>query len=101
MQELVMPDSEITIAEVLNEAGYYTAHIGKWHLGAGDGPKNQGFDDSLYMNGLSHLPPDHPEAVNTKREGDGIEEMVWAVATYESQFNNSQSFQPDGYLTDY
>ena len=101
MQELVLPDSEITIAEVLKEAGYYTAHIGKWHLGAADGPQNQGFDDSLYMKGLSYLPPDHPDVVNAKREGDVIEEMVWAVATYESQFNNSQSFQPDGYLTDY
>jgi len=36
---------ELTIAEKLKEAGYQTAHIGKWHLG-GEGylPENQGFD---------------------------------------------------------
>lgn len=35
----------VTIAEVLKDAGYTTAHMGKWHLGAGEtGPLNQGFD---------------------------------------------------------
>jgi arylsulfatase A-like enzyme len=28
-----VPESAVTIAEVLQRAGYYTAHIGKWHLG--------------------------------------------------------------------
>jgi arylsulfatase A-like enzyme len=101
MDELEMPESEITIAEVLKDAGYYTAHIGKWHLGGGDGPQKQGFDDSLYMNGVAYLPPDHPNVVNAKREDDVVERMIWAFATYENQFNDSKSFQPDGYLTDY
>ncbi len=36
---------ETTLAEALKEAGYRTAHIGKWHLG-GEGamPTDQGFD---------------------------------------------------------
>jgi arylsulfatase len=38
--------SEVTIAEVLSDAGYNTVHIGKWHMGdiAEGYPHNQGFD---------------------------------------------------------
>ncbi len=38
--------SEVTLAEILKEAGYQTALFGKWHLGAkvGHGPTDQGFD---------------------------------------------------------
>jgi uncharacterized sulfatase len=50
-----LPMSEITIAEMLREAGYVSGHFGKWHLNVdrknyldrpGD-PKSQGFDDVL------------------------------------------------------
>jgi arylsulfatase A len=37
-----------TMAETLSDAGYQTAHIGKWHLGdAGHYPETQGFDVNI------------------------------------------------------
>ncbi len=103
MVELGMPSEEITIAEVLQGEGYYTAHIGKWHLGSTNGmrPEDQGFDDSLDMAGTLYLPADHAEVVNAKLEGDGIDRMVWATGRYAARFNGGEPFQPDGYLTDY
>ncbi len=36
---------EVTHAEALSRAGYFTAHVGKWHLGdAAHYPETQGFD---------------------------------------------------------
>lgn len=43
-----LPHQELTIAEALQEHGYRTAHIGKWHLGEEPyGPLSQGFDLQL------------------------------------------------------
>jgi arylsulfatase A-like enzyme len=37
--------NETTIGEILREAGYATAHYGKWHI-AGGGPEKHGYDES-------------------------------------------------------
>ena len=44
-------DTSVTIAEVLREAGYFTAMTGKWHLGQQHGtpPWKRGFDRSLNL----------------------------------------------------
>ncbi|RUA06376.1 MAG: aryl-sulfate sulfohydrolase, partial [Flavobacteriia bacterium] len=40
-----LPDSIVTLAEVLKKAGYITASMGKWHIG--DDPRTQGFDVNI------------------------------------------------------
>ena len=43
-----LPHEEITLAEVLHQAGYVTAHVGKWHLGTAEYyPQTQGFDYNI------------------------------------------------------
>lgn len=39
-----IPASEVTIGEILRDAGYATAHYGKWHI-AGGGPGPNGYDE--------------------------------------------------------
>ncbi len=57
-------DEEITLAEVLKDAGYSTAHIGKWHLNSDLGsdtepqPTEQGFD-YYYGHNAYQLPHNH------------------------------------------
>jgi arylsulfatase A-like enzyme len=53
---------EVTVAEVLSEAGYTTAMWGKWHLGEEPehAPENQGYDYAYY--GMWNGAPDNWQA---------------------------------------
>lgn len=96
---------EVTVAETLKQRGYYTAHIGKWHLGRENGmaPYQQGFDDSLLMSSGLYLPEDHANVVNAKLPFDPIDQFLWSAMTYANSFNagDEDRFKPKGYLTDY
>jgi len=106
-EELGLPPSEITLAEVLKTKGYHNVHIGKWHLGRNQGmrPEHQGFDESLFMESGLFLPEDSPEVVNSYQDFDPIDQFLWAMMRYATSYNttNSESglFEPKGYLTDY
>ncbi len=55
-----LPKEEVTLAEILQQAGYRTHMVGKWHLGTREGyrPTDFGFDDwygVLYSNDMYPL----------------------------------------------
>jgi arylsulfatase A len=47
--QMYLDSSETTLAEAFQQAGYFTAHVGKWHLGdeEKDWPENHGFDVNI------------------------------------------------------
>ena len=71
---------EITLAEMLGDAGYRTAMFGKWHLGAGQGrlPTDQGFDewfgfettDIIYWSGNPGMPLKDVDYIHEAKKGE-------------------------------
>ena len=102
-EDMGMPASEISLAELLKQADYHTVHIGKWHLGRSQGmaPQDQGFDESLLMASGMYLPRDHPDVVNSMQDFDAIGQFLWRALRFSASFNGGETFEPGGYLTDY
>lgn len=101
--DMGLPGSEITIAELMKDRGYHTVHIGKWHLGRSEEsrPTAQGFDESLLMHSMLYLPEDDPSVVNARLDFDPIDQFLWARGQYAASFNMGEPFKPGGYLTDW
>jgi len=62
-----LADEEVTLAEVLSEAGYNTVHIGKWHMGdiKEAWPNFQGFDYAAFpIHQQGQLTIFHDDAAN-------------------------------------
>lgn len=69
-----LEDEEVTVAELLQQAGYHTGHFGKWHLSqlgtSQPQPADQGFDYSLGTD--NNAAPSHRNPVNFIRNGQPI-----------------------------
>lgn len=85
--------SEVTIAEVLSDAGYNTVHIGKWHMGdIEEGyPHNQGFDYASFpihqqvLLGFMTPEADHSHAM-----------QGWHADSANDEFALDGQFKPNG-----
>ncbi len=70
---------EVTLAEVLKQAGYATAHVGKWHLGLPTGqrkkptPADHGFD--YWFATWNNAGPSHRNPNNFIRNGKPVGPM--------------------------
>jgi arylsulfatase len=87
---------EVTIAEVLSEAGYKTVHIGKWHQGDIEEsyPHNQGFDFAAF--------PLHQQvqlSLMTEEGADSNNLLGWHHKTQSNGFAIDQKFKPKGLVT--
>jgi arylsulfatase A len=59
-----LPETEVTLAELLKKRGYATAHFGKWHLGKAN-PARHGFDENDGAN--TNFGPDGGAEPNPKQ----------------------------------
>ncbi|MBW2623735.1 MAG: sulfatase-like hydrolase/transferase, partial [Deltaproteobacteria bacterium] len=70
---LGLPLEEITLADVLKQAGYVTGMVGKWHLGTRPKfhPVRRGFDEffGFPFGGSVYLDPNRPDVRNYLRNG--------------------------------
>jgi arylsulfatase len=91
-----MRAEEVTIAEVLSEAGYATAHFGKGHLGDIEESylHNQGFDEALFtpMNQISSIWNPQGTAVNANL---GLHREIYPPDPYQL---DTPGLLPDGWV---
>ena len=85
---------EVTLAEMLSDAGYSTGMFGKWHLGRTEGrfPTDQGFDEWY------GIPNSTDESAYTELEGfaeSGVEETFVMEARKGEKPNKVQPYRLD------
>ena len=88
--------NEVTIAEVLSEAGYNTAHVGKWHQGDIEEayPHNQGFDYAAF--------PLHQQvqlSLMTREAARANNLLGYDSSTQSNEFALDKRFKPSGLVT--
>ncbi len=106
MADMTVPESEITLPQMLRTKGYRTLMLGKWHLGETPAtrPEARGFDEFLgFLQGAAlFLPTGDANSVESRQDFDPIDKFLWANLPYAVVNNNKPGrFAPKGYVTDY
>ena len=57
----MVPEGTLFFPQYLQEAGYATAFVGKWHMGAADDSPRPGFDHWVSFRGQGHYLPPRPD----------------------------------------
>lgn len=100
--ETTLPLEKVTIAERLRDAGYATAFMGKWHLGAPSeaGPEQQGFDVNVGGTHTGHpsweggyfAPNNNPE-IDDAQDGEYLTDYLFRKAEeYIRQHQDDEPF---------
>jgi len=87
-----LASKEVTVAEILSEAGYNTVHIGKWHMGdiQEAWPNHQGFDYAAF--------PIHQQGQLTIYHDDAADEEVSVGIgknNYDDRYTMDEWFRTD------
>ncbi len=95
----MVPDGTLFFPMYLQKAGYSTAYVGKWHMGAADDSPRPGFDHWVSFRGQGHyLPPNPDYTLNVngervKQRGYITDELTdYAVDWLEAQRPDEQPF---------
>ncbi len=95
----MVPEGTLFFPQYLQKAGYATAFVGKWHMGAADDSPRPGFDHWVSFRGQGHYLPPRPDYtlnVNGQRveqKGYITDELTdYAVEWLEQQRTEQQPF---------
>jgi arylsulfatase A-like enzyme len=105
IENMGLPKSEITLAEILKNKGYATAYIGKWHLGKKDenSPTEFGFDKfyGFYNSHSLYVPENTSGFIDQKISEDWTDQYIWKDQRngLNAIRRNNQIIEEDRYLT--
>ncbi|MEJ7768242.1 MAG: sulfatase [Chitinophagaceae bacterium] len=90
----ILADNFFTLSEALQQAGYYTANIGKWHIG--EDPKTQGFDFNVggthQGNPPSYFAPYRIPAIKDGPDGEYLTDRLTTEAVSFLKENSKKQF---------